>query len=131
MSGNLIRALRALASGAIAVVLAIGLAMGSAAPASACSSRAALTAAEQRAITAYVEAGGRYLGICQGAYLAGHDPGMGLLGGADTAASAISAWMRANRSSARGPLAARLMASVRSLTMMRPSPRRSKPLLGG
>ena len=35
MSGNLIRALRALASGAIAVVLAIGLAMGSAAPASA------------------------------------------------------------------------------------------------
>ena len=45
---------------------------------------AALTAAEQRAITAYVEAGGRYLGICQGAYLAGHDPGMGLLGGADT-----------------------------------------------
>ena len=45
---------------------------------------AALTAVEQRAITTYVEAGGRYLGICQGAYLAGHDPGMGLLGDADT-----------------------------------------------
>lgn len=44
----------------------------------------ALTAGEQRAIVAWVRAGGRYLGICQGAYLAGSDPGMGLLAPADT-----------------------------------------------
>lgn len=44
----------------------------------------ALAPAEERAIATYVREGGRYLGICQGAYLAGHDPGMGLLGEADT-----------------------------------------------
>ena len=43
-----------------------------------------LTAGEQHAIAAWVRAGGRYLGICQGAYLAGSDPGMGLLSPADT-----------------------------------------------
>lgn len=32
-----------------------------------------------------VESGGRYLGLCMGAYLAGSDPGMGLLSPGDTA----------------------------------------------
>lgn len=35
-------------------------------------------------IVNYVKAGGKYLGICQGAYLAGKNPGMGLLSPADT-----------------------------------------------
>lgn len=38
-----------------------------------------LGAQAQQVIADYVRAGGRYLGICQGAYLAGTDPGMGLL----------------------------------------------------
>ncbi len=33
----------------------------------------------QQVIKDYVAGGGRYLGICQGAYLAGTDPGMGML----------------------------------------------------
>ncbi|MFV0434828.1 MAG: BPL-N domain-containing protein [Leucobacter sp.] len=40
------------------------------------------------AIRAYVEDGGRYLGFCMGAYLAGSDPGMGLLHPGDTGAYA-------------------------------------------
>ena len=35
-------------------------------------------------IRSYVTAGGHYLGICMGAYLAGSDPGMGLLAPGDT-----------------------------------------------
>ena len=35
-------------------------------------------------IRSYVAAGGHYLGICMGAYLAGSDPGMGLLAPGDT-----------------------------------------------
>ena len=38
-----------------------------------------LGAQAQQVISDYVRNGGRYLGICQGAYLAGTDPGMGLL----------------------------------------------------
>lgn len=38
-----------------------------------------LGAQAQQVIADYVRGGGRYLGICQGAYLAGTDPGMGLL----------------------------------------------------
>lgn len=36
------------------------------------------------AISDYVSGGGRYLGICMGAFLAGSDPGLDLLGPADT-----------------------------------------------
>ena len=36
------------------------------------------------AITDYVRGGGRYLGICMGAFLAGSDPGLSLLSPADT-----------------------------------------------
>lgn len=36
------------------------------------------------AITDYVRGGGRYLGICMGAFLAGSDPGLDLLGSSDT-----------------------------------------------
>lgn len=36
------------------------------------------------AITDYVSGGGRYLGICMGAFLAGSDPGLNLLAPADT-----------------------------------------------
>lgn len=43
-----------------------------------------LGAKAKKAITRYVRAGGRYLGICQGAYLAGSMPGMGLLRPANT-----------------------------------------------
>lgn len=35
-------------------------------------------------ITSYVHGGGRYLGLCLGAYLAGSDPGLGLLSPGDT-----------------------------------------------
>ncbi len=38
----------------------------------------------QRVIRSYVRQGGRYLGICQGAYLAGSDPGMGMLAPGNT-----------------------------------------------
>lgn len=37
-----------------------------------------------RAIRRFVAGGGHYLGICMGAYLAGSDPGMGLLSPGDT-----------------------------------------------
>lgn len=37
-----------------------------------------------RAVQDYVAAGGRYVGFCMGAYLAGSDPGMDLLGAGDT-----------------------------------------------
>lgn len=40
--------------------------------------------AAQDVIKNYVAAGGRYLGICQGAYLAGTDPGMGMLSPGNT-----------------------------------------------
>lgn len=43
------------------------------------------------AITDWVKGGGRYLGFCMGAYLAGSDPGMGLLSPGDTTAYAESA----------------------------------------
>ena len=43
-----------------------------------------LGASAQALIRNYVAAGGRYLGICQGAYLAGTQPGMGILAGGDT-----------------------------------------------
>lgn len=41
-------------------------------------------------IPAWVEQGGRYLGLCMGAYLAGSDPGLGLLAPGDTAGYAES-----------------------------------------
>ena len=42
------------------------------------------------AITAWVRGGGHYLGFCMGAYLAGSDPGMGLLAPGDTVGYAES-----------------------------------------
>ena len=42
-------------------------------------------------IPAWVEDGGRYLGFCMGAYLAGSDPGMGMLSPGDTAGYAETA----------------------------------------
>jgi biotin protein ligase-like protein len=44
----------------------------------------ALGQAAAHAIKAYVAAGGHYLGFCMGAYLAGSDPGMGLLAPGNT-----------------------------------------------
>jgi hypothetical protein len=44
----------------------------------------ALGPASAAAIRSYVARGGHYLGICMGAYLAGSDPGMGLLAPGDT-----------------------------------------------
>jgi biotin protein ligase-like protein len=44
----------------------------------------ALGPAAAAAIRSYVAAGGHYLGLCMGAYLAGSDPGMGLLAPGDT-----------------------------------------------
>jgi hypothetical protein len=44
----------------------------------------ALGPAAAAAIRSYVAAGGHYLGMCMGAYLAGSDPGMGLLAPGDT-----------------------------------------------
>jgi hypothetical protein len=44
----------------------------------------ALGPAAAATIRSYVAAGGHYLGICMGAYLAGSDPGMGLLAPGDT-----------------------------------------------
>jgi hypothetical protein len=44
----------------------------------------ALGPAAAAAIRSYVAAGGHYLGVCMGAYLAGSDPGMGLLAPGDT-----------------------------------------------
>jgi hypothetical protein len=44
----------------------------------------ALGPAAAAAIRSYVAAGGHYLGICMGAYLAGEDPGIGLLAPGDT-----------------------------------------------
>ena len=38
----------------------------------------------EAAITEYVSSGGRYLGICMGAFLAGSDPGLDLMAPADT-----------------------------------------------
>ena len=43
-----------------------------------------LGAKAKRAITSYVRSGGRYVGICQGAYLAGSMPGMSLLAPGNT-----------------------------------------------
>lgn len=43
-----------------------------------------LGASAQRIIKDYVRGGGRYLGICQGAYLTGTDPGMGMLSPGNT-----------------------------------------------
>ena len=42
------------------------------------------------AIVSYVRSGGKYLGICQGAYLAGQNPGMGMLSPADTGQYIVS-----------------------------------------
>lgn len=44
----------------------------------------ALGAAGVRAIKVYVAGGGRYVGFCMGAYLAGSQPGMGLLSPGNT-----------------------------------------------
>jgi hypothetical protein len=44
----------------------------------------ALGPAAAATIKSYVASGGHYLGICMGAYLAGSDPGMGLLAPGDT-----------------------------------------------
>jgi hypothetical protein len=44
----------------------------------------ALGPAAAATIRSYVAAGGHYLGMCMGAYLAGSDPGMGLLAPGDT-----------------------------------------------
>ena len=44
----------------------------------------ALGGSATRAISNYVAGGGRYVGFCMGAYLAGSDPGMGLLSPGDT-----------------------------------------------
>jgi hypothetical protein len=44
----------------------------------------ALGAAAAATIKSYVAGGGHYLGMCMGAYLAGSDPGMGLLAPGDT-----------------------------------------------
>lgn len=43
-----------------------------------------LGSAAQQVIKDYVGRGGHYLGICQGAYLAGTDPGMGMLSPGNT-----------------------------------------------
>lgn len=43
-----------------------------------------LGSAAQQVIKNYVKQGGHYLGICQGAYLAGTDPGMGMLSPGNT-----------------------------------------------
>lgn len=40
--------------------------------------------AQTNAIRSYVHGGGRYLGFCMGAYLAGSNPGMGMLAPGDT-----------------------------------------------
>ncbi|HMH93204.1 MAG TPA: BPL-N domain-containing protein, partial [Streptosporangiaceae bacterium] len=44
----------------------------------------ALGPAAAATIRSYVAAGGHYLGVCMGAYLAGSDPGMGMLAPGDT-----------------------------------------------
>jgi len=45
---------------------------------------AAIDGEQATAIRDYVRAGGHYVGICMGAYLAGSDPGLGLLAPGDT-----------------------------------------------
>ncbi len=44
----------------------------------------ALGSKGRRAIVSYVRSGGRYLGICMGGYLAGSEPGLGLLSPGDS-----------------------------------------------